>query len=313
MSSGSVRVGMVAAAVMSLTVNLARADQPAPAPPAPEPAPEWLAPARASVAPPMSSGGSWRSWAVVGLVAGLGGGALWMRRKRTVLGAATNVSGRLRVLDSVRIGPQAQLVTASVGGRTVLLGVTSNSVRGLAWIREEPGAATGDETVTVAPMGSTMREPARESLREPAREPMRESFRESLRESLREPLRDPMREPTFTPPRPNPPRPAEAAGDPAFGAVFRQWMPTIPATPEARPGRAARTATRPIDDPPAALLAAEETRDLVQPMRGRRPPAPPPPPEPRPRSPRDSRAPQEDPADVEGQVSGLGRRPRRRA
>jgi len=121
----------------------------APAPPAPS-AP-WLrpaAPAKANQAPaaaPTGSGFSFGKFAALLLVVGLGGYALYTKKKRAAQNPLKG-SGGLRVVESARLGPKASLVTAVVGRRVILLGVTDQSVTKLGWL--SPGAEEeGDDAL----------------------------------------------------------------------------------------------------------------------------------------------------------------------
>jgi flagellar biogenesis protein FliO len=69
-------------------------------------------------------------------VAALGGGAVYVRRSKLAVGNVT-AGNRLRVMSSVRVGPKGYLVLAGVGERAILLGVTDDSVRRIAWMDSE--------------------------------------------------------------------------------------------------------------------------------------------------------------------------------
>ncbi|HLV68175.1 MAG TPA: flagellar biosynthetic protein FliO, partial [Polyangiaceae bacterium] len=129
----------------------AAAAKPAAPPPAPASSarPDWL---RAKSTPsadeePAPSG--WTASRVMALllVAGLGGFALFQRRRRRAAAPIPGASG-LRVLESARLGPKAYLVTAAVGRRVLVLGVTDQSVSRLAVLRGN--AATEAETAREA-------------------------------------------------------------------------------------------------------------------------------------------------------------------
>lgn len=75
----------------------------------------------------------------LGLLLGLGGAAFWLQRGRFAHKTAPRSDARLEVLASSRIGPKAFAVTARVGGRMLLLGVTDQTVTHLGWL--EPEAA----------------------------------------------------------------------------------------------------------------------------------------------------------------------------
>lgn len=102
-------------------------------------APPWLAqnpPMQASAAGGLPMG---RMVVLLLVTAGLGGVA-WYVRKRKLSKVGSSLNKRLRLIDSTRIGPKAELVIASVQGRTMLLGVTETNIRRLAWIDEEAPA-----------------------------------------------------------------------------------------------------------------------------------------------------------------------------
>jgi flagellar biogenesis protein FliO len=86
------------------------------------------------------------------LLASVIGGAVYVRRRRLTASVASPAI-KLEVLASTRISPKAHAVVASVGGRVMLLGVTDQSVRRLAWIsprrlerRAEPKTDRARET-----------------------------------------------------------------------------------------------------------------------------------------------------------------------
>ena len=101
----------------------------------------WLS--SRSSAPPLSvatkdtAPSPWRSAALLLVLAGLGGGALYMRLKRRKT-APKRETPALSVVATTRVGPKAHAVMARVGGRTLLLGVTDHSVQRIAWLEDEP-------------------------------------------------------------------------------------------------------------------------------------------------------------------------------
>jgi flagellar biogenesis protein FliO len=68
------------------------------------------------------------------IVLGLGGGALWLQRRKRPLAQLGSTDGRLNLISSTRVGPKAFAVSAEVGGRVLLLGVTDHSVTHLGWL-----------------------------------------------------------------------------------------------------------------------------------------------------------------------------------
>ncbi len=149
-------VGALAATVIVLAAAVAWADEPSPAPSVRP----WLAQPPAAPAPAAQSRPPWRPIAVFAAVAGLAGLAFYLRR-RWQLRIGVNPQPRLRVLDTTRIGPKSLLVLTQVGGRTLLLGVTEQSVRRLAWIRPEDLASK--PIVSPAPQPAKAKEPPPEA------------------------------------------------------------------------------------------------------------------------------------------------------
>jgi flagellar biogenesis protein FliO len=139
----------------------------------------WLAERSAeepALSPPSPSGHNpLLSLLALLLVAGLGGGALWLQRRKGKAVTPGGVESRLTLLSSTRIGPKAFAVSAEVNGRVILLGVTDQQVTNLGWLdppeleqelpEEEPAApsAEEDELPDDYP-GSALREAARPSL-----------------------------------------------------------------------------------------------------------------------------------------------------
>jgi flagellar biogenesis protein FliO len=125
------------ASAIGLTTTAARAEADHTAPKA------WLAQPAAPAfgAPSPSSTGVYRSLAVLGSLALVAGGAL-MARKKWARGVQPGSHPRLSVLDTVRVAERSHVVLVKVGERCLLLGVTSHSVRRIAWLRLTDGPAT---------------------------------------------------------------------------------------------------------------------------------------------------------------------------
>lgn len=105
----------------------------------------WLARGSDSglATPPSESSGTSTGLTLgaVVIVLGLGAGAVALRFKRQKLAPLSPSESRLTVLSSSRVGPKAYAVTAHVGGRVLLLGVTDHSVSNLGWLdAPEPDA-----------------------------------------------------------------------------------------------------------------------------------------------------------------------------
>jgi flagellar biogenesis protein FliO len=91
------------------------------------------------------------------------------RKRRRGLGALKASSG-LRVLESTRLGPKAALVTAAVGRRVILLGVTDQTISKLGWLPaddDDTDAAPADTSLALA-LPAASREPEREPSRQAA-------------------------------------------------------------------------------------------------------------------------------------------------
>jgi flagellar biogenesis protein FliO len=116
----------------------------------------WLrtkAPQTAASAAPVTS--PWRLVALGAVVLGLGGAALFQRRRRTSIARA--VRSDLTVLSAVRVGNKAQVVVVNVGGRKLLLGVTEAEVSRLGWLDGEPDAVDTEAEVDQAFAGLAAR------------------------------------------------------------------------------------------------------------------------------------------------------------
>jgi flagellar biogenesis protein FliO len=78
------------------------------------------------------------------ILLGLGGGAVALHLKRQKLSPIPKHESRLDVLSQSRIGPKAYAVTAHVGGRVMLLGVTDHNVTLLTWLDAQGKPDEGD-------------------------------------------------------------------------------------------------------------------------------------------------------------------------
>ncbi|HLV20006.1 MAG TPA: flagellar biosynthetic protein FliO [Polyangiaceae bacterium] len=90
------------------------------------------------------------------LLAALGVGAVYQKRRRRA-GIPAELS-QLRVVASAQVGPKAQAVVASIGGKLLLLGVTEHSVNSLGWLEDgvelEPLPAPSPAAALPAPAKS---------------------------------------------------------------------------------------------------------------------------------------------------------------
>jgi flagellar biogenesis protein FliO len=126
--------GLLTAIVISLTAAKARADS-LQAPP-----PSWLAQPAQSPVSAVTPAAPLRALGLLALVAVAGGVAL-VARKRLAGPGPLPIHPRLRVLDTVRLADKSHLVLTRVGERCLLLGVTSHSVRRIAWLKLAESAA----------------------------------------------------------------------------------------------------------------------------------------------------------------------------
>lgn len=111
----------------------------------------WLGESSASSHPEAlggsSSAGSGFTLGALIILLGLGGAAIALHLKRQKSLPIPKHESRLDVLSSSRIGPKAFAVTAHVGGRVMLLGVTDHNVTLLTWLDTDDAddAETEDE------------------------------------------------------------------------------------------------------------------------------------------------------------------------
>jgi flagellar biogenesis protein FliO len=173
----AVRAGILAAVAIALTGGSARAEEPiftpaaAPVSPTPattpaSPALPWLAQPSPSAAftAPESHSSSRMMWLVLPALA-LGGAALYMRLAKRR--GTTTAPRRLEVIDTARLGPKAQVVMVSVGKRTLLLGVTDQSVQRLAWLSNGINAEAPAEKQIAKTIETPVEEPPSERHRAP--------------------------------------------------------------------------------------------------------------------------------------------------
>jgi flagellar biogenesis protein FliO len=110
----------------------------------------WLAPATSAgdERTPSAGGVARHSGLTLGavvIILGLGVAAVILRQKRRKLAPIAAMESRLDILSSSRLGPKAYAVTAHVGGRVMLLGVTDHTVTHLCWIDQpDPGGSSLD-------------------------------------------------------------------------------------------------------------------------------------------------------------------------
>ena len=108
---------------------------------------------------------------MIGASAALGGAAVWVLSRKGGTLAKLTSSRELRVISSVRVGPKGHLVLAGIGDRAILLGVTDQAVRRIAWmpaeqiVSSEPAVANvaAADVVNGANRGITSYDPPRRS------------------------------------------------------------------------------------------------------------------------------------------------------
>lgn len=171
------RTGMALALLVSaLTLSGAALaeQQPTPA----ETKREWLRPEKdkkqANQAAPASSSSSWRGVVTMALLAALGGGAVWYRKKQ-LKRAVPGELPVIRVVGAAKVGPKAHAVLTVVQGRLLLLGVTDSSVRKLAWLDGEPSAAEDDRPAAL-PRRASAASVHEETTEAPSKPRFREAF-----------------------------------------------------------------------------------------------------------------------------------------
>lgn len=86
----------------------------------------------------------------LGIVLALGAGALWLQRRKRQLSPLGSTEARLNLISSTRVGPKAFAVSAEVGGRVLLLGVTDHAVTNLGWLDPPELEAVEPEAVALA-------------------------------------------------------------------------------------------------------------------------------------------------------------------
>jgi MYXO-CTERM domain-containing protein len=143
-------VGALAPIVIALTLlgitSLGLAAPPQPAPNQNQ-ARGWLRPTAATRASssPASSPFTWGKVTASLLLVGLGGYALYRRRRGAKIPGTRQTLGELSVVAATRVGPKSQVVLVRVGTRHLLVGATDSSVNSLGWLEDAPsGHASGE-------------------------------------------------------------------------------------------------------------------------------------------------------------------------
>jgi hypothetical protein len=129
------RVGILAFVVTSLTATMLLAE------PAHNPTDRvWLRqPTQRAPTSPASVQLSYGRWAAVALLVGLAGFALYKRKLLRRAGTIA-VASQVQIGSVTKISHKAQLIVATVNGRSMLLGVTDANVTRLMWLDEADDA-----------------------------------------------------------------------------------------------------------------------------------------------------------------------------
>lgn len=127
----------------------------------------WLRTAtKREKSPSRSTDLSLGKWAALVLLLGLGGVALYKRRRVSGRVITANVS-TMRISAVTRISPKAQIVAVEVQGRVLLLGATDTHITRLGWLDDVTGNDTvededeSEDEVRVADVVSPTKLPAR--------------------------------------------------------------------------------------------------------------------------------------------------------
>ncbi len=113
----------------------------------------WLRPTSASRTSPSRTPSSW-TWGKITasiVLVGLGGYALYRRRRGVKIPGTRQTLGELSVVAATRLGPKSQVVLVRVGSRLLLVGATDTSVNSLGWL---------DDGTPSEPLGEQEREPS---------------------------------------------------------------------------------------------------------------------------------------------------------
>lgn len=258
----------------------------------------WLARGNDSAlaTPPSESSGTSTGLTLgaVVIVLGLGAAAVALRFKRQKLAPLSPSESRLTVLSSSRVGPKAFAVTAHVGGRVLLLGVTDHSVTNLGWLDAPEADAPARERAEAAsepePEGDELPDDYPGSALRASNPPVAFATSSELKR-FQEVLRGAV---TSRPELPM--RPSYAANTPDAATLLAAQTTDVfgsGAAPGPTPA-AAGSPAGPAGVAPLSLRRKRRGRDSFPPREPR---------EPRPAAP--SRAPKAASPSVEGQVAGL--------
>lgn len=117
--------------------------------------------ARSAVATPAPRQLSPGKWLAAALLVGLSGYAIWKRKKLRKSGIVPELS-QIQIGAVTKISPKAQLVVATIKGRSVLLGVTESNVTRLMWLddaEDEQDDDEGSDRYSREPLATDRRSP----------------------------------------------------------------------------------------------------------------------------------------------------------
>jgi len=133
-------VGVMAFLVIALTAVTVSATPTTAAPDR-----NWLRQSvQGAAVPPATTQFSLGKWAAIALLGGFGGYAVWKRKqvRRTQPKVAAS---SIRLGSITKLSPKAQLVVATVNGRSMLLGVTDASIHRLMWLDGQDDDVSEDD------------------------------------------------------------------------------------------------------------------------------------------------------------------------
>jgi flagellar biogenesis protein FliO len=260
----------------------------------------WLARGSDSAltTPPSESSGTSTGLTLgaVVIVLGLGAAAVALRFKRQKLAPLSPSESRLTVLSSSRVGPKAYAVTAHVGGRVLLLGVTDHSVTNLGWLdapeADAPASERAEAESEPEPEGQDLPDDYPGSALRASSPPVAFATSSDLKR-FQEVLRGAV---TSRPQLPM--RPSYAANTPDAATLLAAQTTDVfgsGAAPGPTPAAAAGSPAGPAGVAPLSLRRKRRGRDSFPPREPR---------EPRPAA-APSRAPTAASPSLEGQVAGL--------
>jgi flagellar biogenesis protein FliO len=105
----------------------------------------WLRQSSQRTAAPASTAQlSLGKWTALALLLGLGGFAVWKRKQARRSSPIVSAS-QIKIAGVTKLSPKAQLIVATVNGRSMLLGVTDASINRLMWLDGSGDEDTDDD------------------------------------------------------------------------------------------------------------------------------------------------------------------------